>query len=1537
MHKIFLFSISILCLFSLIYLTTPETDARRQDKGKSRILELIESEESAILAKKTPGISLSVQEISEIVVPVLIYTDDKNDTKSILDSGSIEKYEVFEHIDFVYAYINKSTLDALDLNSNTIFLFENKIFYAPEPVFSTETIQPTTTLSSTYTGKGNVVAIIDTGITNHPFITGSGVTALDGSSIPRIVYQECHSQNYQATSDGVTHRTWSLCEDIDSNGAGDDAVIDQAKNPAMHCDTSITEGLEDCAHGLYVASAISGEKPAGETASTPSPSAPDTQLAIYKVSHGYVCNDGNTDSTDGCVDGVEFVSLAVSEIADSINSIIGKKKEYLNGDEDGDAGLNIVSVNMSIGATTGFSSTECPSGSSSVGSLLYSRDSSKNTLYKYNVAMVTSSGNEFQRNGEALFGCLPKALSVAALNSSVNNPEVASFSNIAPFTDFIDNGQGIRVAVIDGGGYGATSGTSLSSPKVAGLYSVLAQKYPDATVATVDKLTKRLKTFATFFGDTRTSAVNTTAKFPQPNIEEALSGEPIISRSQIKDISTAYDEASNTYSTIEDSLDIEFVSDTSRAYITSASGGHFTGEIDATAVTNSTNGVSVFSVTIPITDGITDTIFINTVDDLTTNDDIISTNLFIIEETALPTVFVEAVDTNTQTGDFDINVTFSTEVSNVDIGDFRLVLKDADSSTAPTFGTIVVQKHSDSNFNDTSPTTTDTTTTQLSGTYFKVIVSPQDGLMTDDGVTEYAFQVIDDKANSSSIEDGANNPLGAQGLSDIIRATTDISIDTAHPKTESISLVTSGKQTSTFDVNVTFSESVENVTIGNFEFTDGTVSVGEITKVEMHSDSNFNDTNPSTTTDATTLSGRFFKITINLGEDISDTYTFKVLPTSITDNNGNIFQTSTEDDKLDIDVDTNTRPTLTTLSITNPSVTPKNEEFKVNIVFSEVVYGVNIEDFQFTDGSTSVASITKVEVFDSAFSSSIVSTTDTTEVSGQYFSISIDPNDDLYTDTTATPPVTHTFEVLSSKGIADGASNSFDVTGGAATTLDVIVNTSHPKTESISLVTSGTQTSTFDVDVTFSESVNNVGISNFEFTDGSTSVANITKIAVHSDSNFNDTNPNTTTDLSTLSGRYFRVSINPIDDINGTYTFKVLSTSIIDDDSNPFQTSTDDDKIDIDVNTITRPTLTTLSITNPSVTPKNEEFKVNVVFSEVVYGVNIEDFQFTYGTTSVASITKVEVFDSVFSSSSVSTTDTTEVSGQYFRVSIDPNDDLYTDTTATPPVTYIFEVLSSEGIADGASHSFNGTGGAATTLDVVIDTLNPVIINAKITNNKLVLTSTLAFDDATVVGSGGFAVTGENELTTYTVSIVTVSDKTITITFSSDVTTPKERGTYSYTKDSSLTIQTKSTANTPLAKISNAEYKPDFTLDFDGSKSFTAASDAFFLYLYRQNQDGGVDITDGVLGQAIFGGVNNVLATKARVQAGIDGGYLDFDGSEDFTAASDAFFLYLYRQDQDGGVDITDGVLGQAIFGGVNNVPATKARVDSLIVSIPSE
>ena len=494
-----------------------------------------------------------------------------------------------------------------------------------------------------------------------------------------------------------------------------------------------------------------------------------------------------------------------------------------------------------------------------------------------------------------------------------------------------------------------------------------------------------------------------------------------------------------------------------------------------------------------------------------------------------------------KSGDFEINVTFSEEVNNVDIGDFRLVSKGASTSTAPTFGTIVVQKHSDSNFNDTSPTTTDTTTTQLSGTYFKVIVSPQDDLMTDDGVTDYEFQVIDDTANSSSIEDGASNALETSTLTGIRRAIADISIDTTHPKTESISLETTGTQITTFDVNVIFNESVNNVDIGNFEFTDGTVSVGEITKVEVHSDSDLDDTNPdTTTTDTTTLSGRYFKVSVSPYDDIDDTYTFKVLPTSITDQVGSTFQTSTDDDTLDIDVDT-IHPTTSQISTDS---TERSKPFFVDVTFSENMINVINSTFDFA------GTVESVTVYDSSFTSAGDSTDTSASLSGRYFRVLITPNSNISGNTYA-------FTVSPSLSTTDESGNTFQASTDDDT-LDIYVDTLYPTISQIS-TDSATKTAAFDVNVSFSESVNNVSIGSFNFSiEGlgfKTHVGEITKVEMHSDTNFNDDSiQSSTTDATTLlSGRYFKVSVNPNEDISDTYVFRISPLYITDDLGNTLQ------------------------------------------------------------------------------------------------------------------------------------------------------------------------------------------------------------------------------------------------------------------------------------------------------------------------------------------------------------------------------------------------
>ena len=547
--------------------------------------------------------------------------------------------------------------------------------------------------------------------------------------------------------------------------------------------------------------------------------------------------------------------------------------------------------------------------------------------------------------------------------------------------------------------------------------------------------------------------------------------------------------------------------------------------------------------------------------------------------------------------------------------------------------------------------------------------------------------------------------------------------------------------------------------------------------------------------------------------------------------------------------------------------------------------------------------------------------------------------DDGDTNTTNTYIATYTVQSGENGVISfsftgtDLVSNTSDAVTSTTDSSAVNVDTTNPKTDTISVDTSNPQPSILNVNVTFSESVENVTTSNFGFFNTSAvSFGAVESVTVY-DSSFTNSTNSTTDTATSLAGRYFKVLIKLNEDIDDTYTFTVLAGSIVDDATNTFETSSND-SLSVAVDTERKPTLTSVSDADPSTTLKTGDFEINVEFSEVVYDVNKNDFQLTDGLASVGTITQVEAVDFDFDSKNpkVITTDDTTISGRYFIVSVDPDEGLLTESA----VTYTFEVLSSEGITDGVPKSFDGTDGATTTLDITIDTLDPQIISSEIVSDKLVLTSSLSLGTASVTGDnvGGFTVYGAGETTSYNIAGVDVSGKTITITFTSG-TAPRERGTYEYKFTTNPDIEIKTLSDNALDSIAEGTiYGPPFTIDFDGSGDSLAASDAFFLYLYAQDEDGGVDITDGVLGQAIFGGVNNVLATKKRIYELEALGYLDFDQSGDFYAASDAFFLYLYRQNQDGGVDITDGVLGQAIFGGVNNVLATKTRIDNYIQGI---
>lgn len=104
-----------------------------------------------------------------------------------------------------------------------------------------------------------------------------------------------------------------------------------------------------------------------------------------------------------------------------------------------------------------------------------------NQLRDQNVATVIAAGNNGYRDAMAAPACLTPAISVAA---STKTDQLASFSNISPFTTLIAPGTPILAAVPQSYTpiYQTKGGTSMAAPHVAGAIATFKEGQPNATV-----------------------------------------------------------------------------------------------------------------------------------------------------------------------------------------------------------------------------------------------------------------------------------------------------------------------------------------------------------------------------------------------------------------------------------------------------------------------------------------------------------------------------------------------------------------------------------------------------------------------------------------------------------------------------------------------------------------------------------------------------------------------------------------------------------------------------------------------------------------------------------------------------------------------------------------------------------------------------------------------------------------------------------------------------------------------------------------------
>jgi subtilisin family serine protease len=286
---------------------------------------------------------------------------------------------------------------------------------------STPIVEATETAVFGRTGKGQNIAIVDTGVDGtHPYLQQT----VTGPS--KVVSEACF------TSD-------STCPNTSNSQTGSGA--------GAPCPWS------SCEHGTHVAGIAAG-KDTSKTNVGFNGVAPDANLVAVRV------------FSDNCGHPCAWAS----DILAGLNYVYGVATASVNP-------LAVASVNMSLGG--GSFSTDCDT-VAPWDTLKLAIDN----LRSIGAATTIASGNDSNKSGVGAPACISTAITVGATNA-LNAPYsefVAPFSNSSAQVELLAPGAGITSSV-PGGGFAYMVGTSMATPHVAGAWAVLKQSAPGASVA----------------------------------------------------------------------------------------------------------------------------------------------------------------------------------------------------------------------------------------------------------------------------------------------------------------------------------------------------------------------------------------------------------------------------------------------------------------------------------------------------------------------------------------------------------------------------------------------------------------------------------------------------------------------------------------------------------------------------------------------------------------------------------------------------------------------------------------------------------------------------------------------------------------------------------------------------------------------------------------------------------------------------------------------------------------------------------------------
>lgn len=342
----------------------------------------------------------------------------QNDLLNQMANRNVKAIKKFAFIPHMVVEVDAATLAALSSTSSVTSIEEDRR-RRPSLMESVPLIGAPTAWASGYTGAGQVVAILDTGVDKtHPFLSG------------KVVSEACYS-----TTNPVDTAT-SLCP----------GGVSQSTDPdsGLNCNVTGT-----CIHGTHVAGIAAGRDNGSIGFSGVAKDANMVAIQVFSF----------------------FSDCACLEAYDSDILSALERVQVLSGTS------SIAAVNLSLGGDAYSSQAACDAAYPAY------KDAIDNLRSIGIATIIASGNDYLSDSLEApgcvSSAISVGSTQDGSWGSTVD--AVSSFSNSASFLNLLAPGQYIYSSV-PGGGFQTMMGTSMATPHVTGAWAILKSRLPSATV-----------------------------------------------------------------------------------------------------------------------------------------------------------------------------------------------------------------------------------------------------------------------------------------------------------------------------------------------------------------------------------------------------------------------------------------------------------------------------------------------------------------------------------------------------------------------------------------------------------------------------------------------------------------------------------------------------------------------------------------------------------------------------------------------------------------------------------------------------------------------------------------------------------------------------------------------------------------------------------------------------------------------------------------------------------------------------------------------